>query len=185
VVLVTVNILLPLTPSTPFWFKFIFSPFHLEFVAGCAAALVFRSNTPLSWPILTFSGFAMVIATAIYSSYHPFTIPEGHFLRALLYGSGFMILLLGLVSAEKEGMRLPALLVTIGNASYSIYLCHIPIFQLLKVLCGGTVLQENPYCFGVLLLVAPVAYGLLHYRLVEQPMLDWFRKQSKRNNPAL
>lgn len=76
-------------------------------------------------------------------------------------------------------------LVWIGNRSYAIYLCHVPIYFLLRELCfrfgtPGTPLQPSHW------LMAAMAGGLiagtaaLNFRYVEQPLRRYGRRIAER-----
>ncbi|CAN5142652.1 hypothetical protein BH09ACT12_BH09ACT12_08010 [soil metagenome] len=61
----------------------------------------------------------------------------------------------------------------IGLASYSIYLAHFPLIELIGALAPGA---PDPVVFGVNVLVG-VGAGVLCYRWVEVPVLEWRRRR--------
>lgn len=72
---------------------------------------------------------------------------------------------------EREG-RLRALLIELGNASYSIYLVHSLISGVLGRIWARFFLHWPPSLFVVAMLVASSIAGMLMYRFVEKPLLN-------------
>ena len=99
-------------------------PLGLEFIAGALGALAWR-HIPgsLGLPLLCFGGIlgwaSMFAATELFSEF-----PTG-WGRVLAFGIPSVILVLGCVVWEDRGIRqAKGPLLVIGDASYSLYLCH-------------------------------------------------------------
>ena len=88
-------------------------------------------------------------------------------------------MLLAAVSAERStGLRVPAWLRYVGDASYSLYLLHLPIMGAIlkiaqKLRLPDRIGAEATY---TVVFVATVAAACLAYRLVEQPLLSRLRR---------
>lgn len=162
--------------TLPHWF--FFYPLTLEFIAGFLLHELLARRDPGHW--LPWAAGSAVIAgvIAVYlrmGAFHPsgmaglFHAPE----RALLWGGLSVGLVAAVVRLEGRGVRLAAWAEPLGDASYSIYLGHILVFQLL--LSGRAALPAwlwPGFLFAVLL-VAAVLLLWLHHRLVERPLYDW------------
>lgn len=90
------------------------------------------------------------------------------------------------VLESRVGHRMPKWLLEIGDASYSIYLTHafvLPIVVILFVRYGG----HRPYILPLVLissLIVATLTGDLAYRLIERPMLYWFKGRRRSAVPA-
>jgi len=94
--------------------------------------------------------------------------------RPLLWGAPAFLIVMGLVSVEAHG-GLPSIrpLKLIGDASYSIYLAHVVVTQLLThVLNSGAFWPFVPVAVGLSL-----AAGIACYYAVECPLIALFRRR--------
>jgi peptidoglycan/LPS O-acetylase OafA/YrhL len=141
------------------------SAYNLFFVLGMGAFLLYRR--PGSGLPELLAG-ACVLAAAL--ALHP--IPGD--LSPLLIAIGFALLVAAATKLERNGrVSVPAFMVFLGNASYSIYLTHLPVEGL--VLKGERALGLNnaigPEFVFALTLVVTVAIGCAAYVIVERPLL--------------
>lgn len=99
-------------------------------------------------------------------------------MRPLLWGAPAFALVAGLVMIEGDG-GLPKIgwLRVLGDASYSIYLTHIIVTEVLTHVMNAGTLPYIPIAIG-----ASLAAGLACYYLVERPLLVLFRGRTR---PAL
>ena len=162
--------------TLPHWF--FFYPLTLEFIAGFLLHELLLRRKPGHWA--PWAAGAAAIATAIaaylrFGVFHPsgmaglFHAPE----RALLWG-GFSVTLVALVvRLEARGIRLAAWAEPLGDASYSIYLGHILVFQLLLTGRGHLPPAFSPGLeFAAMLCAAALALWL-HFRFIERPLYNW------------
>ena len=105
------------------------------------------------------------------------------------FGVASALIILGAVSLERAGrLRMSRLLPYLGNASYSIYLLHLPILsasaKLFFLLWLDQVLTRQ-WSFALLFAV-PVACSILAYEWIEKPTLTLTRRllQGARLRPA-
>ena len=142
----------------------------LEFVLGMLIAVWFQRGgrlNPLAAAVLTLSGFVGVI---LLNNDHMFQ------LRFLYQGMPAALLVLGVVGLEPvlRG-RLPAWLLTLGDASYSLYLFHSFAVPAIVIACAKLKLGA-----GLALLLAmliPIPLSWLIYRWLELPTLAWFKSR--------
>lgn len=87
--------------------------------------------------------------------------------RPILWGTPAALLVAGAVSLEADGRVLANRLTDrLGEASYSLYLCHWPVV----VILANTIGVARPALFVPLAFGSAVAAGLIYWRLVERPL---------------
>ena len=115
--------------------------------------------------------------------------------RPLLWGAPALALVAGAVSLERERQGHPALsrlahsplgriVDRLGEASYSIYLCHWPVV----VALANTMGVRRPWLFAPLATAASIAVGLVCWRLVERPLMHgwvWRRPATAAPTPQV
>jgi exopolysaccharide production protein ExoZ len=175
------SLLLP-TEATP-WLNLIVSPLLLEFILGCGVALFMdrctRATGILSL-ILGVGGFAagtLVLAT------HRAPFPFG-WGRVLIYGTASAALIAGIVALERENWcRVPRPLARLGDASYSLYLSHVPVIAMTGVLVRH-LLRATPPVMHVAVIAGSfgvaLAGGVLSFHLIEAPLLRVLRDRPLR-----
>lgn len=100
-----------------------------------------------------------------------------HTVPRLVFALGLGLLMLGIAIHERQQpMACPALMLALGNASYSIYLLHNPLLSLTQRLVGRF---EFNWVFGLLLgMCISLLCGYLYFQLVERPVLRFIRARS-------
>ena len=158
----------------PFPLSFLALPYHLDFLFGMlGAVLLIRTTLPfprvlLGLGLAGIAGLAVLSASVLTAGFvnsarGPLLVPMG--LASLL-------VVLGSVEAERQGLiRLPAVSGVLGDASYALYLVHLPV-----IVAGGKLAQAvapgtQPEILALMLYGSSVGIALLFYRFVEQPML--------------
>lgn len=142
---------------------------NLYFVLGMAAFLQYRRGGSGLWELL----LGLAIAAASLAS-----LERAPRLAPLVLVCGFALAVAGVAKFERAGrFAVPAFLVFIGNATYSLYLVHEQVSGLLlKVLIrSGLHAQLGGALTYVLVLAATVAGGCIAYLLVERPLLAVLR----------
>jgi peptidoglycan/LPS O-acetylase OafA/YrhL len=108
-----------------------------------------------------------------------------HFVRPLAspthlgYGIAAMVIVLGVVGAERQGkLRAPRLLTVLGNASYALYLTHLlTVGAIWQVLLATGLAQTLPTWTQFVMFVAgAVAVGVAASRTVELPVTAFTRR---------
>jgi exopolysaccharide production protein ExoZ len=159
-------------------------PLTVEFIAGCflAQAVVgggFRSGARsaiiLGILALAAGGACFVIlAQEVLMA----GVAEG-WLRVALFGIPSVLLVYGAVAMEAgSGTLLPRWLRVIGDASYSIYLSHVLVLNLLGRLWRPVAvpgLADNMAALTLMIVVA-ILFGIASYRWLERPLLALSRK---------
>jgi exopolysaccharide production protein ExoZ len=117
------------TETNP-WTKIAFSPLTFEFIAGALIAIALRRGARAfaapalicGAPVVT--GLSLAFAEMLY----PDAVADFS-RRVLIFGPPFALILYGAAALEaKTGARAPKWLTAAGDASYSLYLVHVPVF---------------------------------------------------------
>jgi exopolysaccharide production protein ExoZ len=161
------------TESWPAW-TILFSTIVVEFLFGVAlakATLRGWALPPVFAAILMIVGFVLILV-----------IPEGsEHLRTLTWGLPALGIVAGAVSLEARlANALPEWLLTLGDASYSIYLVHgfaLPVLGLGILALHWTTGAAQAFTVVACLVVGSLA-GWLVYVAVERPMLLWMRRHT-------
>lgn len=159
------------------------NPLTYEFIAGAFIAYLHDRYPQIKGfgkrrSLLIF-GLSLLALIANYCLYHQTQpLPPDGIIRIALFGLPAALAVFSLVQAEKEGFRVPQTLVTIGNASYSIYLSHIMVLSALsRVLYKYSSTPFAKLFVTAALVLAALIAGRLSYEKLEKPLLRWFREQ--------
>ena len=161
-----------------FWGGFVFRLFNAEFFFGLFVAYALRRwpiRSPLTFLIMGTLLFLMAGVHESWLSHHPAEWPPRH----LAYALGAAMVLYGLVGLEYQSrLRLPALAGVFGEASYSIYLVHVIVLMFLQqgyLLLNRLAFIPDHLVF-VIILAITIGVGVAFSRVVEQPVLRYFRR---------
>jgi peptidoglycan/LPS O-acetylase OafA/YrhL len=165
------------------WLSLLTYPMNFEFLAGVAAGWAFPRIT-LRRPVLllTIGLIGFICLWVAEDQLWLLHLSWGRFvLRCLAYGAAATAVLLGLSTLELQGrVRFPAVLVTLGGASYLLYLIHVPALLIL----GATerhihLLRLMPAWLPTIGFVILIIAGtvVLHLR-IEKPVLRKLRNKS-------
>ena len=164
----------PLRPAGAPAIETLADPMVLEFLFGALLARILEQRrAPV--PLALLAGIAGLLCLALLPT-------DGHWARALVWGSAATAALGGFVLAETAIRRwIPGVLVAIGEASYSLYLTHGFVLPLVGAAIARTALSGT--AIGVVLvaasLVASVALALPVYVLVEKPITERLRRMAR------
>jgi peptidoglycan/LPS O-acetylase OafA/YrhL len=152
-----------------------------EILLGCGLAGLTRAGfrfpgSPLLVASLVWVGFWLVVR-------NPQTIPSFLVLdpwgRVGTFGIGAGLLVLGLIAWEgRNEVRMPKLLTLLGDASYSIYLGHLPACSAFFFLTLPT-WPHSPVGHGlwvVAMILAGLSGGLVLHVLFERPLMAWIAR---------
>ncbi|ABA81560.1 acyltransferase family protein [Rhodobacter sphaeroides] len=155
------------SPSSWYPMEFLFSPYNVLFVIGVLVAGCYR-RLPAggTWPLIIAgsTGFLLVGLSEQYLVVWP--LP----LRCLAYGIVAAAVIAALARARTTA---PAWCVFLGNASYAIYLIHLPAMNILAVPMAMLGLQVwmPPLATLFLLTAFAVVLGALFHQMVERRLL--------------
>ena len=181
--LLLLNLRCQLGSACGFPASFVASDMVFLFAMGVAAAFAVRSRLPLQRPLAV-----AAVAGAAFVGFGAFEVWVGRdtlpFDRRLVFGALASVLIVALARAEATGalvvrQRWPARL---GDASYALYLMHIPIISVLCKLAAHLHLSNRWLLVGVFvgIALACVLASVLFYELIERRVLAWGRSVSGR-----
>ena len=166
-----------------FAYQFLSSPFLLEFFAGAVLASVVKTGSKRSgWTalLLGIAGFALAGWVNLYI--YQGNIEQGYYElpRVLLFGIPSLLIVLGLVHLENNGLITPRRFsLSTGGASYALYLSHTLFFVATMKLGLNSALGNLPPWQVQLIylgyIVFIVTFSTTHYRFIEQPLHRKFK----------
>ena len=173
------------------WVSFFFYPMITEFFMGILAALVIP-KLPVSFALpFLIIGSCTFIGFGIYSNIWGVSVPGhfgnvvpvfGHFGRVVLFGIPSFFIIVGMVKYELSRLiNLHNIFILMGQASYSLYLIHLPILAAgLKIIT--MVFKNNMpliYVSLTILIFGICFISLYFFRFVEKPLIDQLNKRLK------
>ncbi len=167
--------------------NFLFSPFCLQFFAGCLLGHYFQTKRLNHLTLIISLGLSLLIL-ALYlqeSVLSTYLISANYLiLRVIIFGLSATLLLAAVIECEMRGQVLFKKSSTVlGGASYSIYLSHTLVIALVFVLGWQNWMllhSESPGLWIFLLMLFTLLYSTLHYKWIEQPLMSLARKVGKR-----
>jgi len=165
-----------LSGPLPAWATVTTNPILLEFYLGAAIAFLYLNGLRLP-PFVALVAIVSGVSVIFFTN----GIDLGAWTTTICRGLPGGAIVAGAVSLEYSGLKVPSLLVSLGNSSYSLYLVHPfvlhPIGKIWQVLhLGDTMLPAvlfiSGFCIATLV-------GLVSYRAIEQPMVRWVSSRWK------
>lgn len=169
-------------PTTHIIFTFYMSPFCLEFIAGCLIAFYFENKQVNNLMAVFVAAFLFFALAMFYQANIDGLLDQGYYYpqRVILLGSMSVFILVGLIELERRGVILfPNFSKLVGEASYSMYLSHTIILYVLYGIGVRTAIKEFGKYQGFLMILVVlliVGYSILHYRIIETPLMSLARK---------
>jgi exopolysaccharide production protein ExoZ len=157
------------------------NPINLEFCFGLACALGYRLISP------RYSAGFIVIGLCIlllfFAAFGDNAIRNFGDKSHIVFGLGIALLILGVTLREKgPGLSVPKILVRLGDASYAIYLIHVPVISLTVRLATRLPLLNTWFGALCFLSACAITAGYAYYWLYERPALAAIRKVVYRPN---
>jgi exopolysaccharide production protein ExoZ len=162
------------------------SPAVLEFLTGCLIFHLYRSHRlhPKAGILLVTAAIAWTAAIILHNAHtHQWDLDaiEAHrWIRIPLYGPPAALLILGAMELERSGIiRFLRLFESIGDWSYSIYLSHIIVIELVSRTLH-ILIPTLPYAILLIILISlPLVLltGYLSYTWLERPLIDLLYKR--------
>jgi peptidoglycan/LPS O-acetylase OafA/YrhL len=172
-------------PAHNMWLGFLQSPFHLEFLLGIGSARLLARYDLTRPRLVAAAGAAAFLAFGVMDDLELFYAYG--LISKLLFGSAATVVLVGLVSAERQGLiRLGPTGLLIGGASYSLYLIHPMVNGLTaRALATLGLMGWLPTVVVVAIIAGmSVAAAVLLHRGVEVPLMAAIRTGFRVRQPA-
>ena len=173
-------------PTRPFPLQFITSEYNLIFLGGMLAAYGFdRIRRDWVWPL--FGGAIAVFVTVGLVELYGFWPLSAPF-RVFFMGSAASLIVASMAAGEaKRGWSVPKFLSAIGDASYSLYLVHMPLMTI-----GAAVIIKlgiNGWMPMPVMLIGLVAgcivASLIMHHLIEKPLTGWVQRRLQTGQPRV
>jgi exopolysaccharide production protein ExoZ len=173
---------LMLPPAIPFltinknnFIDLLFFPMNIEFILGITVVLLL-DKFPQKWSIpLLGTGILLFIFSAFLFNKGIFFFSNGYN-RVLMFGIPSFIIILALVKYELAVNIKPVkLLLSLGDASYSIYLFHLPVVAaFFKIITNISVTSHLLLVLLSMMLLSAICFaGIIIYKKIEKPMIKW------------
>jgi peptidoglycan/LPS O-acetylase OafA/YrhL len=141
------------------------APIDLEFLFGIACAWCLRDGKANNHALLLAAGLALLAAF--------FLLTPADRLWSVVFGLGLALILLPIVRSEVAGrLRIAAPLILFGNASYAIYLVHVPLMSVLVRVGRGL----DPLLLAAVAILISAVVGIAYHKLFELPLLNAVRR---------
>jgi peptidoglycan/LPS O-acetylase OafA/YrhL len=152
---------------------YLFSPYVLEFIAGCFIGLASLKNKLNTGKLAALIGILLFITEGIVFQVMRFKGDEGVVTRVLLFGPPAVLFVSGLVGWElkSDSFHPPNWIVRCGNISYSIYLVHLLVIHSCYRYAWRLLSFDErvrPF-FIIISAAAAIAVGMIFFHLIEKP----------------
>ncbi len=172
------------TKASP-WTELVFSPLTFEFLIGAGIALLI-DWTSGKWgaPALA-AGAAIVLGQIFFFNDAALAaMVNNQAVRAMTYAPPFALMLYGAAAMERaQGLVLPRWMAATGDASYALYLFHLPAVmvaaKLVSVVLGERGVFDN-LAIIALATAGSIVAAFLIYRLIERPALAMTKRLGDR-----
>ena len=156
------------------WLHLITFPQNIEFFMGVlSVALIPRLPQKFAIPFV-FGGILLFIASAIFFS-HQRQVTNDDFNRVIMFGIPSFLIIAGLVKYELlKVINIHNVLLLLGEASYSLYLLHLPLIAIsVKILAKLQIQSALALHLIILLLVVLVsALSIYFFKWIEKPLIN-------------
>lgn len=172
---------LPWSHDMSFPLSFLLKPHNLLFLFGIVAAYAYTHLSRSSALLAFWTGCALFLGIGLSETVLGVMGPES--LQPLGYGLGALLIVIGLAQG---GLPAPRWLTFIGDASYAIYLVHLPVMNIAAVglLAAGLHLVLPPLAMLALITVIVTVAGALVHIFAEKPLMKYFKNRSPRQAAA-
>jgi len=156
--------------------RIVLHPYSLQFILGALAG-VFSSSRYWQYftPRMALLGISFIVAGGLPFVYTQNILENAGLLRVLSMGALYTLLIVSCTVLEKKGgVQVPRIMSFLGDISYTVYLSHILVLNVVGRLWQasgpfpGSVGDNLLAC--VLMLAAVIGYGWLGYRCIERPI---------------
>ena len=156
---------------------------HVEIFSGCFAAYMVLHFTIRFEKVLVMTGLFGFLFLWVMNVYK---VLEHELL--FTYSLFSVLIILGITAIDLKGTReIPSILSLLGDASYSVYICHGPIIQFFLLLFAKLRIYEQTgffvYLSLIICLTTVSCIGI--YLLIEKPMTKFLRKHLVKKSVSL
>ncbi|MEO6540819.1 MAG: acyltransferase [Ferruginibacter sp.] len=160
------------------WYNVVTFPMIVEFFMGIFAALIIPSIKKEFSVFFIVLGTVYLVAASLFT-YNGYLLVDNFFNPVLLYGIPSFFIIIGFVRYELDhDIKVPRPLVWLGEASYSLYLIHLPVLVAAMILFNKLKLPSSfaVHAAAFAFIVIICAASILFFKWVEKPMIDKLNK---------
>jgi peptidoglycan/LPS O-acetylase OafA/YrhL len=163
--------------------QFLFHPINVEFFMGVFSALIVTKIPARIGAGLIAMGSIMLIVSSIVNN-AGIVLFENDFNRVVLFGIPAFMLIVGVVSYEINfKIKTHNIFLRLGEASYSLYLMHLPVLAAFVKLYPKLNIQNDVvyHVLFVALIIFICFISVLFFRIIEKPIIARLNAGFKRN----
>lgn len=165
-------------PASP-WVRVLGSPFMLEFVFGMAIGGAVLRDVLVAPRTLFALALAAVVAVCVQTAYSGVEFNVVTWGRPIVVGLPMALLVYASLGLERHrGLRAPGWLRAQGDASYALYLWHVPVIGAIGLALDKAHLHGTPARFAIVAggYALAIAVSFAAYAYVERPLLRLARR---------
>jgi peptidoglycan/LPS O-acetylase OafA/YrhL len=184
ILIITVYLLGEHKAITNEWMNLVFFPMNIEFFLGVGIAIIIHKvPLRLTFPAAALGTFLFLLSGILENNGN--RIFDHAFNRVVYYGIPSALLIAGLTryEMEKKPVRVPALLLSLGDASYSLYLVHLPVMAAAAKLLARYTATGTAFSHIMMLIVIVVVCGIsiFFFKYIEKPLIRFLNSKVKKN----
>jgi peptidoglycan/LPS O-acetylase OafA/YrhL len=161
------------------YFNFIFSGYNLEFMFGFLIYQFYEKIKFNNW----ISGGLIVISLSIIIKFGYQISDYDYLKRVLTFGLPSAFLLIALLNLEaNQAINIPKFSITLGDASYVLYLIHFPMLLLMNkipMIVGLVLTDVETIWYNYFIIIVIVVVSIIIHKLVEKPLSKYLLVLSK------
>lgn len=164
------------------WVRVLGSWFNLEFVFGMAIGTLVLRETLVAPRALLAAALALIVAVCVVTAYSGREYFEIAWWRPWAVGLPMALLVYAALGLESRGLIAPAWLRAQGDASYALYLWHVPVIGAIGLALHAIHLHGALARIAIVIggYALAIAVSFAAYRYVERPLLRLARRYFER-----
>jgi len=160
------------------WVRVLGSWFNLEFAFGMMVGALVLRDAFVAPRTLTAVALASIVAVCVATAYSGREFLEVAWWRPFAVGIPMALLVYAVLGLERHGVLAPSWLRAQGDASYALYLWHVPVIGAIGLALHRVHVHGAParaaIVFGGYALA--IAFSFVAYRWIERPLLALARR---------
>jgi peptidoglycan/LPS O-acetylase OafA/YrhL len=162
--------------------KLVTAPINIEFFMGVLVAVMVHKIPAKISLLLIISGTLLFLLSAILYN-NGYAVAPGEFNRVVLFGLPSFLIIMGIVKYEALiKVRIHNVLLWLGEASYSLYLLHLPLLvagiRMIKRLDINDPIMKQVLVIELVAIIC--CSSVLFYKWVEKPLITRLNSGQKR-----
>lgn len=160
-------------PAANPWVRVAGSPLNLEFAFGMLVGTAVLRGSFVAPRVVLALGVVGAIAACVATAYSGREFLTVDWWRPFLVGLPMALIVYGAVGVERHGWLAPPWLRAQGDASYALYLWHVPVIGAIGLALHRIHLHGTPARLAIVVggYVLAIAVSFAAYRWIERPLL--------------